>query len=81
MSERSLIEVLDGLTEQLKTSTKDVTVSLDKLAAEIKMSRELIVDLISKEVPPLLQQLTDLTTYIKKVFEIQVIPSKREAKR
>lgn len=48
MSERSLIDVLDGLSEQLKTSTKDVTTALGSFTSEIQKTRsDLHADLTS----------------------------------
>jgi len=40
MSERSLIDVVDGLTEQLKTSTKDIATSLANLEKQMSTSNE-----------------------------------------
>lgn len=102
-SERSLIEVLDGLTEQLKTSTKDITTALATLTSAIKEAKQEIhtdlaaltkaidpgmsltiikvITLLEKEIPQLRSQISDLTSTLKRVFEIQVLPIKETKKK
>jgi len=99
MSERSLMDVLDSLSTQLKESTKDIVTAATALSTEVKGSKDQIhsdlaaltkaietkmvpsIDkataILEKELPQLRSQIFDLSTTLKKVFEIQVLPKKK----
>jgi len=81
MSERSLLDSLDALTEQLKTSTKDITASIELLKQELHSIAVGSLSGLESILTKLDVDVKDLSTTLKKVLEVEVITKKAATKK